>query len=51
MKPAQITDVIEGILEDHLDELVPAPRLREVAKALTESWLKDRGRAVKEALQ
>lgn len=46
MTEAAITDVIEGILDDWIGDAEPATRHREIAEALTESWIKDRRRAV-----
>lgn len=46
MSDAAVTEVIEGVLDDWLGDSEPATRHRELAEALTESWLKDRRRAV-----
>lgn len=50
MTEAGIADVIEGILDDYLGDAEPTTRHREIAEALTESWLKDRRRAVTQGI-
>lgn len=51
MHPLAIREFIVGVLEDHEtdDEVVPTARYANLAEALTESWLKDRQRAIAEA--
>lgn len=51
MHPAAIRQFIVSVLEDHEtdDEVVPAARYTDLADGLTESWLKDRQRAIAEA--
>lgn len=52
MRPVAIREFIVGVLEDHeVDDCaaVEASRYADLADALTESWLKDRQRAITEA--
>lgn len=51
MGPLAIRDYIVGLLEDCENEYeaVPSGRYAEVAESLTESWMKDRRRAIAEA--
>lgn len=50
MHPVAIRDLIVSVLEDHEtdDRAVPADRFASLAESLTESWLKDRQRAIAE---
>lgn len=51
MHPVAIREFIVSVLEDYETdaEVVPAARYADLAESLTESWLKDRGRAIAEA--
>jgi hypothetical protein len=48
MHPVAIREFIIGVLEDHENDekVVPASRYADLAESLTESWLKDRRRAI-----
>jgi hypothetical protein len=51
MHPVAIRELIISVLEDYEtdDQAVPAARYSNLAESLTESWLKDRQRAIAEA--
>ena len=51
MHPNAIRNLIVGVLEDYEtdDEVIPTTHYANIANSLTESWLKDRQRAIAEA--
>lgn len=51
MHPVAIREFIVSVLEDHETdgEVIPAARYADLAEGLTESWIKDRQRAIAQA--